>query len=249
MKLVVAGTSQSLLVVPPRTDRSEGTYGELLPGLLPERDVQVVNSSRWYDRIDQLRSRYEEAVRNHFPDVLVLHYGMGECQPGLVPWRLTRHALHWDRGQSVAALAYRRAVARPVWTALREGQRRAAPAFPGRPYKLAPERYVRELVKIVTMVRSEVRPLVLVVDVDPPGPKVEHWLPGTTDRARRWNELLDRTVADLRHVHGDEVRLVRASHDVDPHDVEALLPDGLHRNAAGHRLLAERIAVEVRAWT
>jgi lysophospholipase L1-like esterase len=249
VQVVVAGNSASLFVVPPRTVREDGTYGELLPGRLPELDVRVVHTGRWYERVDGLRSRYEEAVRNHFPDVLVLHYGMAECQTGLVPWRLSKHVLDWDQGQSSVALAYRRAVARPVWRALREGQRRASAHLAQRPHKLSPERFGRELEKVVTMVRDEVRPLVLVVDVDPPGPRVDHWLPGTTGRALRWNALLERTVDRLRHVHGDEVRLVRASQDVDPADVEALLPDGLHRNAEGHRLLADRVAAEVRAWT
>lgn len=248
LQVVVAGNSASLFVVPARSTRAEGTYGELLPALLPGLDVRVAHTGRWYDRVDQLRARYEEAVRNHFPDVLVLHYGMAECQSGLVPWRVARHFLHWDQGQSAAALGYRRAVARPTWSVLREAQRRASAHAPQRPHKLGPERFARELEKVVTMVRAEVRPLVLVVDVDPPGPRVDHWLPGTTARAARWNALLAETVDRLRRTHGDEVRLVRASQDVDPADVEALQPDGLHRNAAGHRLLAERVAAEVRSW-
>lgn len=243
LRVVVAGGSVSLFVVP-RADRSEGTYGELLPQLLRADGlaVDVRHTGQWFDLISDLRKRYEHGVRNHFPDVLVLNYGMGECQPNVVPTWLARHLQSWNRSSHPVALAYRRRVAGPLWTALRGVQRRTS-RWPS--YRLSAKRYVRELRKVVTMARDETSCLVLLLDLDPPGARWEHWVPGMAERRQRYQEAQDRFVQEL----GDPmVRSVRVRQHVDEHGVDVLLPDAIHRSPLGHRLTAEALAEQVRQW-
>ncbi|MGZ6825613.1 MAG: hypothetical protein ACXVGH_02390, partial [Mycobacteriales bacterium] len=205
-------------------------------------DVDVRHTGQWFDLVSDLRQRYESAVRAHFPDVLVLNYGMGECQPNVVPTWLARHFQSWDRSSHPLALSYRERVAPAAWTRLREVQRRTS-HWPT--YRLSPDRYVTELRKVVTMARDETGCLVLLLDLDPPGPRWEHWVPGMTERHRLFQQAQDRFVQEL----GDPmVRSVRVSHHVAEHGSEVLLPDSVHRSPLGHRLTAEALAREVLAW-
>jgi lysophospholipase L1-like esterase len=66
-------------------------------------------------------------------------------------------------------------------------------------------------------------------------------MPGLQERVDRYNAILERVVA--REPAG-RATLLRTS-EVVAADPERLLPDGIHRSAEGHRLVAERIADEV----
>lgn len=241
-RIVIAGGSVSLFVVPDGRDRGEGNYGERLPALLPGHDVDVRHTGQWYDLIGDLRRRYETAVRNLFPDVLVLNYGMGEAQPNVVPTFAARHFQSWDRSSHPAAQWYRSQVAPPVWRRLREVQRRTS-HLPT--YRLSPERYATELRKVVTMARDETGCLVLLLDLDPPGERWTHWVPAMTERRERFQAVQDRFVKGF----GDpDVRAVRVAGHVAEHGSAALTPDGIHRSALGHQLTAEALVREVRPW-
>ncbi len=241
-RIVVAGGSVSLFVVPDGPEREGGNYGEQLPALLPGHDVEVRHTGRWFDLIGDLRARYEDSVRNHFPDVLVLNYGMGEAQPNVVPTFLARHFQSWNRSSAPAAQWYRTQVAPPVWRRLREVQRRTA-HLPT--YRLSPERYALELRKVVTMARDETGCLVLMLDLDPPGERWTHWVPSMTERRAQFQAVQDRFVADFAD---PDVRAVRVAAHVAEHGSAVLTPDGIHRSALGHRLTAEALAREVRPW-
>lgn len=243
LRVVVAGGSVSLFVVP-RDGRDEGTYGELLPGLLAADGyhVDVRHTGQWFDLVQDLRRRYEPAVRNHFPDVLVLNYGMGEAQPNVVPTWAARHFQSWDRSSHPLAMSYRQHLAPRAWSTLRRLQSRTA-HWPT--YRLSPERYATELRRVITMARDETGCLVLLLDLDPPGPRWEHWVPGMTQRRDQFQAVQDALVAELAD---PDVRAVRVAHHVAEHGFDVLLPDAIHRSALGHRLTAEALAEEVRAW-
>lgn len=241
-RIVIAGGSVSLFVVPDGPARGQGNYGERLPALLPGHDVDVRHTGQWFDLIGDLRRRYESAVRNHFPDVLVLNYGMGEAQPNVVPTLAARHFQSWDRSSAPVAQWYRQRVAPPVWRRLREVQRRTS-HLPT--YRLSPERYAIELRKVVTMARDETGCLVLLLDLDPPGERWTHWVPSMPDRRTLFQAVQDRLVADF----GDpDVRAVRGAAHVVEHGSAVLTPDGIHRSALGHQLTAEALAREVQPW-
>jgi lysophospholipase L1-like esterase len=241
LRVVVVGASQAVMVVPPRTGRDDGGWAEQLPVALAARgrhaDVRI--SARWFTGLTEVRARYEGEVRNAAPDVVVLHTGIIELLPRALPTRLVRHFTTWDRAGHAPAVAYRTHVAPVLWRGLRQVQQRAAPHVPSR---MSPARYVRELTALVDMLREETAAQVLVLDVDPPGERLEHWLPGTLDRWRAHQAAVAAGVEALRGRHGEAVRLLPASADVREHGAEAVLPDGLHRSAFGHRLLAERVA-------
>jgi hypothetical protein len=85
---------------------------------------------------------------------------------------------------------------------------------------------------------------VLIMDIDASGGRLEHWLPGTTRRRAQYQEILRTVVARS----DADVRLVEHSTTIPPERLDDFKPDGLHRNAAGHRLTAIAIRDEVLDW-
>lgn len=250
LRVVVAGNSCAQMVAPTRERPMPGTYGEQLAPLLAERGCAAVveHACRWFGLIDELRGRYEEAVRNRFPDVVVLHYGIIEAQPAVLPVGLARHATAWNRSGAALPRAYRQHVAPSLWRALRAWQRAASARSGLLTWRRTPARFSAELRQLVRLVRADTGALVLVVDIDPPGARLEHWLPGYRRRWQIYQETLRATSAELGREHPGTVRLVEASADAAALGEEAVLPDGMHRSALGHRLLAERLVREIAGW-
>lgn len=247
LHVLVAGSSTAVMIHPPRASRDEATYGELLGPLLRERGVpaRVTVDGRWFGMVNELRRRYEDAIRNRFPDVLVVNYGMAECQACVVPTSWVRHMTTWDLPSARAARWYRARVAPPLWHALRTWQRYAHARVGGRTARLSAERFAIELRRIIDLTRLEVRPLVLLCDIDPPGPRVTHWLPGVEQRVVRYNSILAEVVAGYDD---PEIRLVRTSRLVAEGGFDTVLPDGFHRSPEGHRRVAGMLAEEILYW-
>ncbi len=245
LSVVVAGNSETVMVVPARTRRTDGTAAEQLGPLLEDVGIPaaVTNTGQWFSTIVDLRKRYEHSLRNHFPDVVVLQFGLIECQPNVVPTWLSRNLQGWDRSSHPVAVGYHEHVGRRAWTLLREAQRQAClRELPT--YRLSPARFERELRRLITMIRDEIGSLVLVMDIDPCGERVQHWIPNMRERQARYQAIQQRVVAGF----DDNVRLVEHSRTIAPSELAAFKPDGLHRNAAGHRLSAQMIRDEIVDW-
>ena len=244
LKVHVLGSSASVLVEPEHGPRDGGTYGEQLAVLLTGRGTPTTttHAGTWFGRICDTVPHYERQVRDHFPDVLVVNFGMAECQSDLLPAWVVRHLTTWHRTSRAGTTLYREKVARRVWPVLRDYQQWAGRHDAGRTHRLRPSRFVADLRRTIDMTRKDCGSLVLLLDIDPPGARVEHWLPGTTARVARYNALLQQ-VADG---YDDTVRLVRAGAALT--DPATQLPDGLHRSPEGHAMTAALLADEITAW-
>lgn len=242
LRVVVAGSSAASMVIPSRRLRSEGAYPELLAAALAERGVgaEVLTRSRWFGMIRDLRHEYEQVIRDRAPDVVVLNYGIVECQSNMLPTAVARHFGTWNRSGSTPRRAYRRFVADRVWPGLREYQRRTE----GLPtHRMSPRAFRAELTRVIALTRLETRALVLVLEIDPPGSRISRWMPSIQARRDTYQGL----IAEVVERFGPDVRLVASAGAVVGRERE-LAPDGLHRSAEGHRLLAELLAVEIAAW-
>lgn len=244
LRVHVLGSSCAVLVEPEHGPRDCGTYGEQLVPLLAARGIPAVvsHAGTWFGRVCDALPHYERDVRDHFADVLVVNYGMAECQSDLLPTAVVRHLTTWHRTSRPGARAYRSKVVPVVWRQLRRYQQWAAAHDDGRTHRLNPRRFVTDMTRVIDLVRKDCGPLVLLLDIDPPGERLEHWLPGTAARVARYNALL----ADIAGRYDDAVRLVPASATLT--DPATELPDGLHRSVAGHGLTAALLADEITAW-
>lgn len=244
LRVHVIGSSAAVLVEPQHGPRDGGTYGEQLGPLLSRGGIPttVTQAGRWFGQVDEFVGRYERDIRDPMPDVLVLNFGMAECQSNLLPSWLVRHATTWHRTSRPAARVYRGRVMPRLWPVLRDYQQWAS-ARDRWTYRLPPQRFQADLRRLIDLARKECGCLVLLVDIDPAGERVEHWLPGTSERVRRYNRLL----AEVAAGYDDDVRLVEASKTLAGQE-EELAPDGLHRTPAGHALTADLLAQEIRQW-
>lgn len=244
LRIAVLGNSVPLLMVPKRTRRRAGTYPELLAGVLAEAgiDAEVVDEARMFEMIQEGGRRFGEDIAPLHPDVLILHYGIIELQPNVLPTTVVRHlSVSRPGGRGLRRIWRRHAVPR-LWPPARAWQRWASARVGLRTWRFSPDRFVAELDHLVGAARYD-RALVLVLDVHDPGPRLEHFLPGIHARWQRHQEAL------RRYVEGCDdpgVRLVEVS------AVAAGLggrasTDGLHLGAEGHALLAQVIAKEIAA--
>jgi lysophospholipase L1-like esterase len=244
LRVHVLGNSTAVLVQPEHGPRDGGTYGEQLAVLLSDAGVPTVvsHAGTWFGRANDSLAAYERDVRDHFPDVLVINFGIIDCQSNALPTPVARHVMTWHRTSRRGAATYRNRVVPPVWRVLRSYQRWMSARDGGRTYRLPPKRFVTDLRRTIDQARKDTGALVLLLDIDPPGDRVEHWLPGTRRRAARYNLLL----AEVAAAYDDHVRLVAASTTIT--EPAAQLPDGLHRTTEGHALTAQLLAEQIQAW-
>ncbi|MHB8452799.1 MAG: SGNH/GDSL hydrolase family protein [Mycobacteriales bacterium] len=236
LSLVVVGNSIAAVSAPSGAERPGGSFGVAACTALAERGVpaRLTLQARWFGFARDAVRDYETAVRPHAPDVLVVCFGTNEAQPWLVPVPLLRHLLD-----------PRRSDRSPLWRIVRSYRRWASPVVGTRTWQARPGRFARDLGQLVSTVRAEFRPLVLVLDLAPPGPVLEHFLPGMAPRHAVVQRVLAQVVGEADD---PDVRLVRASGVVDELGMAAALPDGMHYSPAAHRRIGDLIAGEVAEW-
>jgi lysophospholipase L1-like esterase len=188
--------------------------------------------------------RFQLDVMPWAPDVLVIHFGIIELQPNVVPTAVNRHFTTQHRGGKGLKGLYRRRVMADVWPPLRKFQRWASGAVgPHRSFRLAPAHFEAELTRMISVARSQ-QMLVLVCDINPPGPRLQHFMPGVDERHARYQAIVERVVAAADD---DEVQLVPVSKIVRGGG-DAAMPDGLHFTPSGHLEVARMLATFVGPW-
>lgn len=246
LSVVAFGNSVATLQIPPRADRAEGTYVEVLADLLTGAGVPTVPhlESRWFDFLHRAMREYEARVRVHAPDVLVVQFGLNEYQPWLAPVWLVRHLMVQHQAATRTARAYRARVAPRLWKGLRGYRRRVAPLVGMRTWQTTPDRFAGHLHRLIRNARHEAQPLVLVLDVDRPNDKLEHFLPGLRARHAVFQETLAAVVAGFD---SPDVRLVRVSELTASLGPDAM-QDGMHYTPGTHHAVGKLLADEVLAW-
>jgi lysophospholipase L1-like esterase len=158
---------------------------------------------------------------------------------------MLRHFITDHKTASKAALWYREHVSKRVWKQVRSARRAASPVVGTRTWQVTPERFTRKLVSIIKQARKEFRPLVLVLDIAPPGELLTHYLPGQDQRHRIYQGVIERAVAGFED---PEIRMIRTEPMVRRLGFRAALPDGMHFSPRGHQEVGDLLAREVFGW-
>lgn len=246
LSVVVLGNSVAVLSIPGRTGSDDGSYAEVLRDRLAAAGVpvRIALEGRWFDFAVKGFRRYEQSVRAHLPDVVVLQYGLNESQPWLLPVPIVRHLVTDHQVATRTGQLYRQHVAYPVWRRIRGYRRWAAPKVGLRTWQTTPGRFGEVMRQLVRAVRYDTQALVLVLDVNEPGEVLRHFLPGMPER----HAVVQRTLREMVHSFDDpEVRLVSVSAACTAAGPGAS-HDGMHYSPLGHRVVGELIADEVLAW-
>lgn len=247
LRVVVVGNSTALYVRPRRTGVADRTYGQELQRGLREHGVAawVTNEARWWEQVHQALARWEGAVHGHQPDVVVMNYGIIDCQAKVLPGWLLRWVYSWRPSLHPVARALRTVVVRPL-------QRLIATLLPllcrlvgQRTARVSPARFRAELARLVEITRRETGALVLVLTINPPGPALRARMPGIDRRAERYSALIRTTVDSL----GDpDARVIDVEQVIERVGRSAAIADGLHYTPVGHREVAAELQRSVLGW-
>jgi len=245
----VLGNSQALVVAAFERSRVDGTYGELLERRLCARGVEtlVFNEARWWDLIQYLRPRLVPSLAVHTPDVVVLGYGMGECEANVPPTWVMRimDDARWTPRLYPAATLVRKILLRPAERLRTWSYRRIVPILGARTWRLRPERFDAELARTITWTRRQTGGLVLALTMHDPGEELEKLLPGFRARADRFNGIIRDVVARFD---SPDVRVVEAGVALDRLGEQTTTIDGLHYTPRGHEAIAALLEESVVDW-
>jgi lysophospholipase L1-like esterase len=228
------------MVVPAPVADDEEAYPALLDEALLDRGLTSVthHHSRWHATVKEVLHQTEPWIRDHHPDVVVLNVGFVDCQARVLPTWLYRHSITWLPGLSRASQRYRRHAIPTLRLLVRHWQRLTVGRV-GLPFsRVPPGPFAHAVKRIVKQALRDHRSLVLLLDVDGPGPALSRWQPGIASRIDAYNDLLS---VIAQSFDDPRVVLLRTSRTV-AEDQAALLPDGIHRSAEGHRRMAGAIA-------
>lgn len=247
-RVLVIGHSVATMV-PDRASRLDGPYPELVEQLLRADgyDVEVRNAAKEFTHIGHGVRIYQETVAGWNADVVIVNYGVVENQAPFIPQVVYNHFQTWDVGTSKVSRVYRGRVAPRLWKALRKIQRRAVGLMGQRIHRVSPQRFLALMNQLIFLARHEHR-LVLLLDVNPPGPRITYSLPGAEKRHARYRDLVHMIVRANEKTDPDGVRLIRSSDVVEELGLEKALPDGYHFSAEGHRRVADLVVAEIEAW-
>ena len=225
--ICILGNSVSLVMRPPRQTAAEQTYAEILRA---ELACEVINWSQRAAMISDGVRAVEDVVITRYPQAVVIQYGIVECTLRDMPrWlyqfvklRLQGDENRWQRLPVQLAARTLMPLSRR-WAALR-----------GRWRWMEPQPFAHDVRKLVQLIRKETSALPIVINIPTPSERVERLAPGTSASAAEYNRLLALLAAEL------QVPLLDAAALIAP-DPDALLPDGIHFSASGHRLVADQI--------
>jgi lysophospholipase L1-like esterase len=247
LEIVVLGNSLGHLVMPVEGQQGHRSYGAVLRDELTGcgLPVNLHLESRWFDFAVDGLSRYEQDVRSHLPDVVILNYGLNESQPWLLPVPVLRHILTNHNVTSRTQLRYRRRILEPVWKEIRRYRRWASARVGMKTWQTHPDRFSAAMRMLITLSRQELGCLVLVLDIAPPGPVLTYFLPGQEERHRHFQGVLQDLTSDF-----DDplVRLVRTEDFVVEQGFPVAMPDGMHYSPAGHAHVGQALAKEIVKW-
>jgi lysophospholipase L1-like esterase len=250
IRVLVKGASTVVFLAEwggPRTDFNFGRVveAELLSTGRPA-DVRVVGVPSDLAKFS-LRT-WERDVLGWSPDVIVLHHGHYESIHYVMPRWLERYAnsTRWRPGGRVRTL-YRKKIVRAVWITLASLQARADKRFNSTLFERRLRRVGADVQQLIEHVQTVASPLVLVLEVVPPGQRWWSWMPGLTERTAVMNDALAEAVArvdkpNVRFIRTSGVLADRLGPDEEP------TPDGGHYSARAHRVIGETLAAEIVEW-
>jgi len=187
---------------------------------------------------------WEREAFSWSPDVVVLTYGYMEIIHLFLPRWLERHANSLAARPGPIRTPYRTAL-RKFWKLLARVQQRLDHRVP----LLFMRRRLRaasDMVQLVERIQMIGSPLVLIMELTPPGPPFQKWFPGLAERMELTNEALRDAVRriDLPHVRFFPTNTVLA-----PLMAEGeVVPDGGHYTPEAHRVIAAALAEEIIEW-
>jgi hypothetical protein len=251
IRVLVKGASTVVFIAEMGGPRSDFNFGRVIEEeiLSCGRPAEVRVSGVPSELAKYSVRTWEHDVLGWSPDVVVVHHGHYESIHFFLPRWLERHA-NSTRGRPGGRIRtfYRTRVLRPIWVSLAKLQSRADRRFDSLLFGHRLRRVATDVQGLIENLQTVGSPLVLVMEVVPPGKRWQSWMPGLAERTALMNSALRQAVdrvdrPNVRFVPTVDVLTARLDPGEEP------TPDGGHYSARAHRILGELLAGEILAWT
>ena len=247
LSVVTLGNSVAFMQMGHDAGSNVGNYTDVVAAELVGAGIPctVANQGRWFDFVHKGLAQYESRVRPHRPNVLILNYGLNESQPWLVPVWLIGHLIRRESATTRIGEFYREKIAERIWRYVRKLRRILATWVGMRTWQTTPYRFEKALRRLIFIARAERNCLILVVDINPPGALLAHFLPGQEARHQFYQDHLTRIIEDHK---SPDIRIVRSSDVCNKLGMNQALPDGMHLSRLAHCELGRMLAAEIVDW-
>jgi lysophospholipase L1-like esterase len=221
-KIVIIGSSVALYVRP--RDGDGRLYGHLLEDLgasSADTAVQI-----WAENSMTVREavhKLEDRLVAEAPNWVILHLGIVECTPRILPQRLRRRFVR-------ARTSLER-----LWLAAEALVRRPLVAVLGGAPSMAPRTFEQQLTRLIGVARREARAQVVCIGIPATSERVEEEVPGVGRSIRRFDEAIR---GASRRTGAQYLDLEVALREI---GLDRGRPDGIHLSGEGHRLLAAEL--------
>jgi hypothetical protein len=249
IRVLVKGASELVFIAEMGGPRSDFNFGRVIESeiLRAGRPVEVRVSGAPSDHAKFSLRTWEEEVLGWSPDVVVIHHGRYEIIHFFLPRWLERHANSTRYRPGKLQSFYRRTVLRKVWVSLAKAQCRLDRQLNSLLFARKLRRVAADVERLIHNVQTVGSPLVLVMEIVPPGRRWQSWMPGLTERTAFINQELE---AAVRRVDRPNVKFVRTvptlTAQLEPD--EEPTPDGGHYSARAHRVVGEVLSQEILEW-
>jgi lysophospholipase L1-like esterase len=227
----------------PRSDFAypRATEAELYAAGVP---AEVRCTAMASQRTKEAFKTWEQETFSWSPDVVVLTYGYMEIIHLFLPQPLERHANSLAARPGLVRTPYRTALHK-FWKLLARLQQRLDRRLP-RLFMRRRLRAASDMFQLVERIQMIGSPLVLIMELTPPGPPFRKWFPGLAERMDLTNEALRDVVrrTDLPNVRFFPTNTVLAPLMA----VGEVVPDGGHYTPEAHRVIAAALAEEILEW-
>jgi hypothetical protein len=236
--ILIYGNSVGLRIRPPRGPAAEMTYGELLQ----REGYPVRNLSRAGVLISEAFRTFDDDVVARFPSAVVFQFGVVEVSRRHFPRKVWLETVAYNvflnqgTGRSFPLNPVFRRLRRSVWVAARWFFGTVARITKYSWQWIPLPGFLQVQKEMLEILFKETSAVAVVIGVNPCSERIEASLPGSSKAISQANDALRNLVA----------KFPRAVF-LDPRDFisenvrDALVSDGVHYSAMGHRLVANRL--------
>ena len=217
-KILIVGNSVGIRIRP----NSHGTknYADLLAD-----ESEVVNKCFTGNMIGSV-SRVPDFILQEQPSVIVVQFGVVELSSRSTTHRLYSYMNYKAKRTKIGAfteffLKGMESKLRRLMVMLR---------FQRAWYRK--DRFIKEYQSLLSGLTKDTSAKVICIGVNTPGDRVEKQLPGSRSRIKSANAEIAKICKDLNNVHFIDVEDIASE----------MIPDGIHYNEAGHKVMYDRIS-------
>lgn len=229
MKIMIFGSSVVINIRPPRMEKSEKIYGDIVIELLRKEinePVELVNLGRKSNMINSFSiNEFNNYLLQHYPDVVIFNYGINECVPRVLPRKL------WSF--FVEESIKKHPVRRYTYAIILRLTPYLIRLFHCKSW-VSVEAFRKEFENRISIINKESSSIIIILGIGMTSDRVERTLPGSYKAIDVYNKCL----IDICNKNKNSIF-------IDCSDLTPFMPDGIHFDSKGHRIVAEKIYSEI----